>query len=320
MDLYSLHASAYEVINYLTQVDPAAARRARTRYSLFDHFADDPQSYGMTAAFGLSQSCEQGVLKMLLEMQKREADLLERDGIVEVDKAFCARINASVVKDAEEYYRGMFTRKNTWNIRDRHMTNTLDDLLQYIAKIREKIFSQADMDMDAKKIQKPIKAVVWAHNSHLGDAKYTEFANRGEKNVGQFVRQKYGHENTFNIGFTTYNGTVTAANEWDDPPSVMNVREPDSDTLENLFHQVGGDYVLRFRTNPGTEPLNVDERKATNALEEMDLCERAIGVIYRPQTERISHLFHARITDQFDAVIHLDKTSALTPVDERDLW
>jgi erythromycin esterase-like protein len=327
LDLYSLHASAQAVISYLQGIDPAVARRARMRYSCFDHFAADPQQYGMAAAFGLTPSCEEGAIKMLVEMQKKENEVLEKEGFVSIDQAFCARINAQVVRDAEEYYRSMFLRKNTWNMRDKHMTNTLNDLLEYIAKIRTKDLGQQEQEPQAQRDtrERPVKAVIWAHNSHLGDARYTEFSERGEKNVGQFVRKHYGLESTFNIGFTTFTGTVTAANEWDDPPETMQVKPADSDTYENLFHQVTVQeqerdaYILRFRTNPGSE-LEGNEKPLVDALDRAgSMMERAIGVIYRPRTERMSHLFSSRITKQFDSVIHIDKTTAIKPVEDAAL-
>jgi len=320
LDLYSLHTSAKVVIEYLNGVDREAAIRARDRYSCFDHCGEfDPESYGMSAAFGLSGSCEQGAIKMLMEMQKRESDLMARDGINAVDKEFYARINASVVRDAEEYYRGLFLRKNTWNLRDGHMVSTLDQLLQHVADIRKKesgaSISQAEKDANG------VKAVIWAHNSHLGDASYTAMAERGEKNVGQMVRQKYGKENTYNVGFSTYTGTVTAADEWDDPPQTMQVRPADTDTYEHLFHKVGKDFSIRFRVNKSCgESLDPSEIEAVKSLSFGDqLQERAIGVIYRPRTERASHLFRAKIANQFDSVIHIDRTTALQSVNDEYL-
>lgn len=319
LDIYSLHSSARAVIDYLKTVDPSAAARARSRYSCFDQYGDDPQSYGMAAAFGLSASCEKATIEMLMEMQKRLADQMQADdNIPQIDKEFFALINATVVKDSEEYYRGMFMRKNTWNIRDNHMERTLEQLLDHIAAVRKKA---AEDVPQAEKDQKIVKAVVWAHNSHLGDARFTEFADRGEQNVGQLARQRLGKENTYNVGFTTFTGTVTAAHEWDDDPQTMQVRPAENDTYEQLFHQRGGDFALRFRANKSADaPLKTEESMVVQALMAgRMLLERAIGVIYRPKTERQSHLFHAQISNQFDSVIHIDQTSALQAVEDEDL-
>jgi len=316
LDLYSLHQSAQSVIEYLNKVDPDAAKRARSRYSCFDHYGDDPQSYGMAAAFGMTASCEQGAIKMLSEMQAREAEAMQGESSA-MDKEFYALMNAVVVRDAEEYYRGMFLRKNTWNIRDNHMVKTLGQLMDHVSAARKMESSAASQ---AEK-EKPVKAVVWAHNSHLGDARFTEFADRGEENVGQLCRQKFGRESTYNVGFTTYTGTVTAAHEWDDPAQTMQVRPALSDTYEDLFHQVGGDFVLRFRANKSSNSaLSPEERNVVQSLATgRMLLERAIGVIYRPKTERQSHLFQAQIAEQFDSVIHIDHTSALKEVNDEYL-
>jgi len=268
----------------------------------------------MAAAFGMSSSCEQGAIGMLLEMQKRMKEKMSTDDdIPPLDKEFYAFINAGVVRDAEEYYRGMFLRKNTWNIRDNHMERTLEQLMEHVTAVRKRNVEATQADKD----QKVVKAVIWAHNSHLGDARYTEFADRGEQNVGQLVRQRFGKEQTYNIGFTTFTGTVTAADEWDDPPQTMKVRPADADTYEKLFHDKGGDFILRLRANKSGEGLTPAEKEAVEGFTNSKmLMERAIGVIYRPKTERQSHLFHAQIAQQFDSVIHVDNTSALQAVDD----
>ena len=172
LDLYSLHASIVAVLRYLEQVDPEAAKRARYRYSCFEHFGEDPQAYGYAASFGLSADCEREAVAQLLELQRQREALLRRDGLAVEDEQFEAEQNARVIKDAEEYYRSMFQgRVSSWNVRDTHMADTLDALLAYL----ERRIGRA-------------KVVVWAHNSHVGDARATEMGDAGEVNIGQLAR------------------------------------------------------------------------------------------------------------------------------------
>jgi erythromycin esterase-like protein len=271
LDLYSLHASAEEVLKYLDKVDSEAAKRARYRYSCFEHFEADTQAYGYAVSFGLSESCEDEAVNQLLELQRQTAEYAQRDGQVAEDEFFYAEQNARLVKNAEEYYRSMFRdRVSSWNLRDRHMAETLDRLV-------------AHLDRQGRQT----KVVVWEHNSHLGDARATDMADAGELNLGQLVRERYGKDAVL-VGFTTYTGTVTAASNWDEPPQLKQVRPALPESYEALFHQTG----LR-------QPR----------------LERAIGVIYHPETERASHYFYARLPDQFDAVIHIDDTRAVQPLD-----
>jgi erythromycin esterase-like protein len=281
LDLYSLHSSMEAVLSYLDRVDPEAARRARYRYGCFDHFGEDTQAYGYAAGFGLTESCEKEVLTQLVELRRQAADYASRDGRVAADEFFFAEQNARLVKNAEEYYRTMFRGGvSSWNLRDTHMVETLDALMAHLTKLEGET-----------------KAVVWAHNSHLGDARATEMSRRGELNVGQLVRERHGEEAVL-VGFTTYTGTVTAADDWDSPAQRKRVRPGLPDSYEALFHEVGLPQFLLITA------------AATNAVAG-PLLERAIGVIYRPETERLSHYFHARLATQFDAVIHVDETRAV---------
>src|SRR5436853_1163108 len=207
LDLYSLHASIEAVLKYLDQIDPAAARRARYRYSCFEHFGEDTQAYGYAASFGLSESCETEVVNQLIELQRRAAEYARRDGRVAADEFFFAEQNARLVKNAEEYYRMMFRgRVSTWNLRDRHMAETLHALAAHLEQQGERA-----------------KVVVWAHNSHLGDARATELGAGGELNVGQLVRERYDRQAVL-VGFSTHSGTVTAASNWDGPAERKRVR------------------------------------------------------------------------------------------------
>jgi len=291
MDLYSLHASIEAVLRYLDKVDPEAARRARLRYSCFDHFGHDPQEYAYAATVGAIESCENAVVQQLAELQQRAAEFLSRDGEVAAEEFFFAEQNARLVKDAERYYRAMFRgRASSWNLRDQHMVETLENLVGHLNGSRQP------------------KAIVWAHNSHLGDARSTEMSHHGEVNVGQLVRERFDGDAVL-IGFSTYQGTVTAASDWGAPAEQKNVRPALRGSYEDLFHQTG---LPRFW-------IDLQGAGQIGVLQQRRL-ERAIGVIYRPETERLSHYFHARLPEQFDAFIHIDKTRAVEPLERTSIW
>ena len=291
MDLYSLHASIEAVLRYLDKVDPEAARRARLRYSCFDHFGHDPQEYAYAATVGAIESCENAVVQQLAELQQRAAEFLSRDGEVAAEEFFFAEQNARLVKDAERYYRAMFRgRASSWNLRDQHMVETLENLVGHLNGSRQP------------------KAIVWAHNSHLGDARSTEMSHHGEVNVGQLVRERFDGDAVL-IGFSTYQGTVTAASDWGAPAEQKNVRPALRGSYEDLFHQTG---LPRFW-------IDLQGAGQIGVLQQRRL-ERAIGVIYRPETERLSHYFHPRLPEQFDAFIHIDKTRAVEPLERTSIW
>lgn len=293
LDLYSLYSSMHAVISYLDKADPEAALEARRRYACFEDFAEDPQHYGLTAGLHGSLSCEKEVVEQLRELQRKSAELLSRDGRLAADELFFAKQNAIVAKEAEHYYRAMYRgRPNTWNLRDTHMVDTLDRLIEHLEAAGEKP-----------------KAIVWAHNSHLGDARATSMHERGELNVGQLVRERHG-SNAFSLGFTTYTGTVTAASDWDMPAERKHVRPGMDGSCEQLFHE--------FELPAFLLPMSEARAKAQELS--YDLLERAIGVIYKPETERWSHYFFTRITSQFDAVIHFDETRALEPLERTAEW
>ena len=290
LDLYSLFNSMDVVIKYLEQVDPDAARRARHRYSCFEHFGEDSNAYGYAASFDLSRSCEDDAVNQLVEMQRRAMEYLKQ---ARGDDFFDAEQNARLVKNAEEYYRSMFRgRQSSWNLRDTHMAETIDALASYLAR----------------RGYQP-KIVVWAHNSHLGDARATEMGARGELNVGQLVRKRYGTEAVL-VGFTTYTGTVTAATDWDDPGERKRVRPALPDSYERGFHEI---QIPRFF-------VDLRNGARSSALLSKPRLERAIGVIYRPETERVSHYFRADMPRQFDGVYHLDETLAVEPLELPERW
>jgi erythromycin esterase-like protein len=287
LDLYSLHASARAVLDYLDEVDPEAARRARYRYGCFEHFGDDTQAYGYATGFGLTESCERAVIEQLVELRRHAADYASRDGRLAQDAYFFAEQNARLVRNAEQYYRAMFQgRVSSWNLRDTHMFETLQALFQHLEG------------------QRPgAKVVVWAHNSHLGDARATRMGEEGELNLGQLVRQRYDREALL-VGFLTHEGTVTAADDWDGPARRKRVRPSLPGSWEHLFHETGlSKCYVRLREHAINEELRGRR------------LERAIGVIYRPQTERVSHYFDADLPAQFDAVLHFDQTTAVEPLE-----
>jgi erythromycin esterase-like protein len=293
LDLYSLYGSVAAVLDYLARIDPEAAKRARFRYGCFDHYGEDSQAYGYAASFGIAESCEQEVVEQLVELRRRAGEYAARDGRLAEDEYFFAEQNARLIKNAEQYYRAMFSgRVSSWNLRDRHMAETLDALVAHLGRQGQ-----------------PPKVVVWEHNSHLGDARATEMGQAGELNVGQLVRERYGRAALL-IGATTYAGSVTAADDWDAPAQRKTVRPALPGSYEALFHEADiPRFWLPLRNHGGL----------ADALRQPRL-ERAIGVIYRPETERASHYFHARLADQFDALLHFDQTRAVEPLERAAGW
>jgi erythromycin esterase-like protein len=290
LDLYSLHESVDLVLRYLEKVDPEAAMRARERYSCFDHgHGDDGQGYGAAVVSGREESCERGVLEQLLELREKRAEYASKDAWLPEDAHFFAERNAGLVANAELYYRTMFRGgPDSWNVRDSHMAETLDALFDHLGRPRL-----------------PSKVVVWAHNSHVGDARHTEMGWHGQLTVGQLARERYASD-AYLVGLTTYEGTVTAASDWGAPGLVKRVVPGREDAYEGELHGAGLKRdLLLFETG-----LEVDRRRL----------ERAIGVIYRPEAERQSHYFQAEMARQFDAVVHLDRTQALWPLDRDPGW
>jgi len=293
LDLYSLRASMQAVLRYLDRMDPAAGGRARRRYSCFDQFGEGMQEHGYAASVGVHPSFEREAVSQLVELHRQRADYAGRDGRIAADDGFYAEQNAHLVKDAETYYRTMFMgREESWNRRDRHMADTLDELMRYLDRVRPHA-----------------RVVVWAHNSHVGDARQTEMADRGELNVGQLVRERHRADAVL-VGFTTYRGTVTAASAWDGPPHRRHVRPALGGSYEQLFHETR---IPRFLL-----PLRTDLTLAS-ALHAPRL-ERAIGVVYLPETEAAIHYLWARLPGQFDYVLHFDETRAVEPLERSALW
>ena len=288
LDLYSLHASIRAVLSFLEHTDPELAAKARERYACFDHAGGDPQRYGMHAFHRLAADCEDEVIEQLVEMQRRHA---ARSGRTPNGEGWFQAIqNAHVVKDAEAYYRTMFGgRSASWNLRDTHMADTLDMLAQHLGG------------------KSPAKLVVWAHNSHVGDARATEMGRDGQLTLGQLMRQRHPDEVAL-LGFTTHTGSVECAYDWDEPGHRERVRPSLPGSWEELFHESG---VGNFMLTSAALKRAVGDRA--------ERLHRAIGVVYRPETERRSHYYQARLADQYDVIVHLDETRAVQTLDRDDL-
>jgi len=287
LDLYSLYGSIRSVLKYLDDVDPEAAKVARERYGCLTPWQSDPATYGRAALSGAYQTCENQVVEMLADIMKKRREYPERDGERFID----AVQNARLIANAERYYRVMYYgSRESWNLRDNHMFETLMLLLA---------FHGPDS-----------KAIVWAHNSHIGNAGATEMSTRGEHNIGQLCRAKFG-DAAYLIGFGTDNGTVAAASNWDGPMEVKAVRPSLLESYESLCH----------RSERPRFMLHVGEGAPDSIRQALEIprLERAIGVIYRPETELASHYFQAVLPRQFDEYVWFDKTEAVTPFETSEL-
>ncbi len=279
LDVYSLHHSRDEVLRYLDRVDPGEAKAARRRYSCLTPFLEEPQAYG-ARALATGQSCEDGVVEQLVALLERRLEYQSEDG----ETYFDAEQNARVVWAAESYYRAMYRgAAESRNLRDSHMFDTL-----------MRVIGQRGDDA---------KAVVWAHNSHIGDAGATAMGKSGELNIGQLCRAKFGDKAAL-IGFSTDRGHVLAADEWGERPRVKAVVPARADSWERIFRDAGHRRALtNWRADPALA-ADLSPRRL----------ERAIGVIYRPESERMSHYFDARLSKQFDAMVWFEETSAVSPL------
>ncbi|HUR45010.1 MAG TPA: erythromycin esterase family protein [Candidatus Saccharimonadales bacterium] len=289
LDLYSLFRSIDAVLQYLDRVDPAGARSARARYACFDHFAENSQAYGFAANTKPSEACEKAVLEELMELHQQAARYRSEDP----DEFFFAEQNALLVKNAEAYYRTMFDGQiDSWNLRDRHMMETLENLVEHL-----------------KQQTGSAKVIVWAHNSHLGDARATQMGDMGEWNLGQLIREKYAAKSLL-VGFTTFSGTVTAASDWDKPAERKWVRPALRGSYESIFHDTD---IPRFLLDLKSHDQLAGELGTARL-------QRAIGVVYRPETERASHYYNASLSQQFDAVVHFDESRAVEPLERSANW
>jgi len=286
LDLYSLYDSIRAVLKYLDDVDPATARVARERYGCLTPWQSDPATYGHAALTGSYQTCESEVAVVLKNLLQQRSAYAERDG----ERFMDAVQNARLIANAERYYRIMYYgSRASWNLRDSHMFETLKTLLAYHGPNS--------------------KIVVWAHNSHIGDAAATEMHSRGEYNLGHLCRKEFGNQ-SYSIGFGTFTGTVAAASDWDGPMEIKTVRPAMPESYEYVCHQTAiPSFLLDLRKAPAA---------VLNALRKPRL-ERAIGVIYRPNTELASHYFQAVLPEQFDEYVWFDRTNAVTPFETKEL-
>jgi protein-L-isoaspartate(D-aspartate) O-methyltransferase len=294
LDLYNLRSSIAAVLEYLDRVDPETARLARERYGCLSPWQRDPTSYGEAALEAGFEACEKAVVGVLQDLLKKRLADLNHDEAEWLD----VQQNARLVAAAEEYYRTLYSGStSSWNLRDRHMFETLQSILAARGPRS--------------------KAVVWAHNSHIGDASATEMGRYGELNIGQLCREAFGADVAL-VGFGTDRGTVAAASDWDGPVEVKQVRPSIADSYERLCAETG---IPGFLLD-----LNVDSAGALVADLKRQRLERAIGVIYRPETERQSHYFHASLPDQFDHWVWFAETTAVTPLagaerhDQAETW
>lgn len=281
LDVYSLTRSIAAVLHYLDKVDPPAAALARSRYGCLTPWQAEPAAYGRAVLSG-ADPCERDVVAQLREILERRLEYLHHDGEGFLDVAQ----NARIVRAAERYYRIMYHGSTeSWNLRDRHMFDTLQRLLHHRGETS--------------------KAVVWAHNSHIGNAAATSMGWSGEFNIGELCRTAFGHDAVL-IGMSTDRGTVAAASEWDAPMQVKTVLPAREDSYEHLFRRTGLSRTLTDWRMPAREDV-----RAALAIPRL---ERAIGVIYRPETEYLSHYFEAVLTDQFDAFVWFEDTRAVSPL------
>ena len=280
MDVYNLYEAADAVVTWLQRTDPAAAARARAHYRCFAPYRPDPQKYG-EATRRPTRSCETQAAAVLAEMRARARP----SDPAEAEAWFSAVRSAASVAAAEAYFRATYAGAYSWNVRDRWMADTVGDIAAHAAALSGQ----------------EGRVVIWAHNTHSGDARHTQASERGELNIGQLLRQRTG-DRAFLVGFLTHSGTVMAAPEWDAPGRVYTLRPALPESYAGLFHgQALGDALMILRGG------------AADRLSEPRL-ERAVGVIYVPEQERIAHYFEARLSRQFDAVVYLDRSKAVTPL------
>jgi protein-L-isoaspartate(D-aspartate) O-methyltransferase len=287
LDLYSLYNSIRSVLDYLDSVDPRTAQVARRRYGCLTPWQADPATYGHAAVTGTYQTCEHEVTSMLADLMQKRRAYAEHDG----ERFLDAVQNARLVANAERYYRTMYYgSRSSWNLRDSHMFETLKNLLSFHGPSS--------------------KAIVWAHNSHVGDSAATEMSARDEYNIGHLCRQAFANA-SYSIGFGTNSGTVAAASNWDEPMQVKAVRPALAGSYERLCHETGDPRFLL--------PLRELVPAALTAGLMQSRLERAIGVIYRPETELQSHYFEAVLPRQFDEYVWFDETRAVTPLQTEEL-
>jgi erythromycin esterase-like protein len=281
LDVYSLWESLYAVMGYLHRVDPAALPAAWRAFRCFEPYGEDVQEYARATRF-VPNSCEDEVVALLQELRRKARDY-PADGR---EAHFAAEQNALVLRDAEAYYRTMVCGgPDSWNLRDRHMTETLERLMRHHGP--------------------HAKAIVWEHNTHIGDARFTDMAEEGEVNVGQLVRERHGDEGVVLVGFGSHRGSVIAGRRWEAPMERMPVPPAREGSWEDVLHRAGeGDKLLLLAPAP---PTSEQLRPRGH---------RAIGVVYRPEYERYGNYVPTVLPRRYDAFLYLDATRALRPLHE----
>lgn len=284
LDVYSLHASMEAVVRFLRRVDPSAAEVAKQRFACFEPFGSDTQRYAVHAHY-LDQSCEDEVVQTLLDLQRRRWRYVSETSS---EAVFEAELNALAVLDAEHYYRTMMTSDvESWNLRDRHMATVLDKLLAHVGP--------------------GAKAVLWEHNTHVGDFRATGEGAHGYLNIGQLVREQYGND-AVAVGFGTHRGTVTCSSEWDGVAEFKRVPPARPGSYEDVFHLSGvRNFYLRLK---GLQPIDMPEGWLFQAQD-----ERAIGVVYFPEREAYGNYLASRLAERYDAYFFFDETLAVEPLD-----
>lgn len=289
LDLYSLHTSMKLVIEYLEKIDPTAAEQAKERYQCMEQYSEEPTTYSYAVAAGLVPDCKDEVYTQLIEILKMEIQTLRDPDASQEELLFLIQ-NAKVVANAEAYYRSLFSGPEiTWNLRSKHMMDTLETL---------RVFHQ-------RLSGRPPKIIVWAHNVHIGDARATHMAQKNKISMGQLARDHYG-EKCYLLGFSSYEGTVTASSKWGGDTEVKKLQPAAEGSYEYLFHQLNTpSFVLYLEENiPLIQPA----------------LQRSIGVIYKPETESVSHYHYAHLPQQFNAIIHVDSTTAVKPLNMKKHW
>jgi erythromycin esterase-like protein len=281
MDVYDMFDAANAVVAYLAGIDPRAAADARRHYACFAPYRRSTQAYG-EATRRARRSCQEAAQAVVAQLDRIAAP----SDPVERERHFAAGRSAASVAAGEAYFRTVYTGSLAWNVRDQQMARNVEAIAAHVGEMANR----------------PGKVVVWSHNTHSGDARATDAADRGELNLGQLMRQRY-QDAAYLVGFFTYGGEVMAAPEWDAPGRVYQLRRALPESYSGLFHSVGiPNFSLPLRGNPDAAALGRDR------------LERAVGVIYLPQSERQSHYFEARLTEQFDAIVYFDRTNAVTPL------
>jgi erythromycin esterase-like protein len=287
LDLYSYYASIQTVMNYLDSLDREAAEMARYRYSCFEQFDQDPQQNGYAASYGLSQHQEEEVIARLVVRSQQTIRSLQEGGLLTPNDQFYAEQIGRLLHNPEPYYRELFRgRHHGWNLRERHLFDSLRTLIDHLTRQNREL-----------------KIVVWIHGSHVGDARFTEMSTRGELSFGQLVKESYANK-ACAVGATTYSGTLIAASDWGGKSEQKQMRPALPESYEALFHSLEEE---AFSLNLHAPSVRESLRKAR--------LERAIGAVYRPQTERISHYFYSQLSQQFDVLLYFDQTDALIPLE-----